>query len=178
MPKLTFPYIDFDSQYIISMTPEHHLRQLGGSYTWSIVTTLANNAIIYLEIRTPANIDELAWKPSSITSDRVIKSEFFEAPTITTIGTNAVPTINQSRVSTNTASLLIFDNPSGISGGTLLRTRLHGAGTGSRPIATGAEDDTGWHLKKGTTYILKLTNIGGSASDYLNIVGQFFEITR
>lgn len=183
MSKLPFPYVDYDSQYLITMTPEHHLRQLGGSYVWEYASfsALAVSASVYIEIITPAftvGAKEIAWKPSNISCDQLLKSEFFEAPTVTD-GTNRALTSNQNRASSNTASTIIYTNATAVSGGTLLRTRLEGTGTNAKPVGIGSDiNDLGWQLKPNTKYVIKLTNIGQQATTFLVINGQFFEITR
>ncbi|MFT8313265.1 MAG: hypothetical protein ABF633_03305 [Clostridium sp.] len=130
MSYLTFPYIEYESQFLIAMTPEHHSRHLGQAYSYSQILPVINNgASYYFEIRTPSDLHEVAMKVVDIVSDRVLQVEFYEAPTITTIGTVGVPLIQRNRKSTNVAHTTIYNNPSGISGGTLLRTLLYGAGT-------------------------------------------------
>lgn len=148
MPKLTFPYVDYESQFLIAMTPEHHSRHLGQAYSYSQILPVINNGTsYYFEIRTPSDIHEVAMKVVDIVSDRVLQVEFYEAPTITTVGTIAVNLIQRNRNSTNVAHTQIFNNPSGISGGTLFRTLLYGTGTNDSPISGGGSDDTGWSLK-------------------------------
>lgn len=177
MPKLTFPYVDYESQFLIALSPEHHSRHLGQAYSFSKTTTLSAGSSYYIEMRTPSNLHEVAFKVLEIVSDQTIKTEFFEAPTITIVGTQAVPLIQRNRRSTATAHTLLFDNPSGISGGTLLRTLYHGAG-GNKPISGTVSDDTGWSLKASTTYIIKLTNVSSQTANIIGYHGFLFEVDR
>ncbi|URZ16873.1 hypothetical protein [Clostridium felsineum] len=183
MPKLTFPYIDYESQYLIAMTPEHHIRQLGGSFVFSYAygSALAVNGSVYLQFILPnftLGNKEVALKPVQVASDQLVKVEFFEAPTVTN-GTTSVPIVNQNRFSTQTAQTAIYSNPTNISGGTLLRTRFEGTGTNAKPVGlSGDYNDLGWQLKSATIYVLKLTNVGSQATNVLCVNGQIFEIER
>lgn len=144
-------------------------------------SALAVGASVYIEIITPAftvGAKEIAWKPSNVSCDQLLKSEFFEAPTVTS-GTASAVIINQNRTSTKTPSTLVYTNPTAVSGGTLLRTRLEGTGTNAKPVGLGSDiNDLGWHLKPNTKYVIKLTNIGQQATMFLVMNGQFFEISR
>ena len=179
MPKLPFQYIDYGSQFVITMTPEHHARELGEAFVFDVQFGAVNtNASVYIEYIIPASttITQFAFKPSFITSDQLIKSEFYEAPTVTD-GTTSANIKNQDRTSTVTPVTHIYTDPTAISGGTLIRTRYGGTGTNAKPVGFGSDStDLGWSLKKNTKYVLKLTNIGGQATTFVAINGQFYEI--
>jgi hypothetical protein len=91
---------------------------------------------------------------------------FFEAPTPTADGT-PVTIYNNNRLSTNTATPLVFHTPSFNATGTLLYVDLLPAGFGSTaggasgggPIREGSE----WILKPSTDYLLESINRTGSA---------------
>lgn len=183
MKKLVSQYIDYESQYLISMTPEHHLRQKGGAFVFSYVypTTLATSGSINIEIITPTftvGSAEIALKPIMITCDQLIKYEFFEAPTVTN-GTTSLSIANQNRTSNKTATLQMYNDPTNITGGTLMRTRIEGTGSNSKPVGIGTDaNELGWQLKPNTKYIARFTNIGTQTANVFCINGQFFEITR
>lgn len=179
MSKLPFPYVDYGSQFLITMTPEHHARELGEAFVFDAQYGAINvSSSVYLEYIIPASttITQFAFKPSFITSDQLIKSEFYEAPTVTD-GTTSANIKNQDRTSLTTPTVAIFTDPTAISGGTLIRTRYGGTGSNAKPIGFGTDStELGWALKKNTKYVLKLTNIGQQATTFLAINGQFYEI--
>lgn len=183
MRKIVGRYVDYESQYLIAMTPEHHIRQLGGAFVFSYLhaTTLATSGVIYMEIITPSfevAAKEIALKPLTITCDQLIKFEIFEGSTATN-GTTSLTISNQNRESPQTPTLSIFSDPTNISGGTLLRTRIEGTGSNSKPVGIGVDaNELGWQLKPNTKYIAKFTNIGTQTANVFSINGQFFEITR
>lgn len=182
MPKITNPWIDYESQYVIDMTPDHHMRQLGRSYVWQCISSapIAVGGTYYIQIITPpaSVVTEFAWRPTLVSTDQLFTSEFFEAPTMTN-GTDACLITNQSRTSTLTANAVIYDNPTAISGGTLLRTRYVGTGTNAKPVGIGTDtSDLGWHLKPSTKYLIKYTNVGQQATTFFALNGQFFEVVR
>lgn len=182
MPKLSQPYVDFDAQYLIVMSPDHHMRQLGRSYVWEYRTTtpITVGSSIYLQVITPSatQVTELAWRPSIVSTDQLFLSEFYESPTVTD-GTTPCLITNQSRGSSLTANTIIYSNPTAVSGGTLLRGRYTGSGTNAKPVEIGADSvELGWHLKPSTKYVVKLTNVGQQATTFFALNGQFFEVVR
>lgn len=183
MKKIVGRYVDFETQYLIAMTPEHHIRQLGGGFVFSYLHpgTLATSGVINMEIITPSfeiAAKEIALKPLTITCDQLIKFEVFEGSTVTD-GTTSLIISNQNRESSQTATLSMFSDPTNISGGTLLRTRVEGTGSNAKPVGIGADsNELGWQLKPNTKYIAKFTNIGSQTANVFCINGQFFEITR
>lgn len=181
MPKLSFPYIDYDSQFLVTMTPEHHARQLGQAFVWQFESVALINvgASVYVEIIPPTTgFDEIAWKPSVVSTDQLFKSELFEAPTVTD-GTTPCLITNQDRTVVNPANTVIYSNPTAISGGTLLRTRYVGTGTNAKPTGLGNETgDLGWTLDATKKYVIKYTNVGQQATTFFMVNGQFFEINR
>jgi hypothetical protein len=182
MPKVTNPWIDYDSQYYITMTPEHHMRQLGKAYVWEYISTsqISANSSKYVEIITPpaSVVHELAWKPSVISCDQLILSEFYEAPTVTD-GTTACKISCQSRNNATDSVVQIFSGATAVSGGTLLRSRYAGTGTNAKPVGLGTDSsDLGWHLKPSTKYVIKYTNLGTQTTAFFAVNGQFFEVNR
>lgn len=171
------PYIDDPSQFLIAMTPEHHSRHLGQAYSFSTVfEDLATSSSVYIEIKTPSVAHDIAMKMIDVTADKIIRTDFYESPTIATEGTTAIPLIQRNRRKTDTSHIIIYSNPSGVTGGTFLRTLLYGSGSSFTPLHNANNDDNGWQLKPDTTYVIKFTNVGDSTSNLIGVHGLFFEV--
>ena len=169
----TPPAVD-ERGYAISITPEHYRLHNGEAFSaTAILSNLAAGATMYLEYVIPAN-KTVAVQGFNIESDRLIKSEFFEAPTVTD-GTSEVSIVQRYRSSNNAALMKIYTNPTNVSGGTLLRTLIYGVmdgqGNSVKPLPPSGSDPYGFNLKPGTKYVVKLTNMSSSTTTliYLNV---------
>lgn len=92
--------------------------------------------------------------------------EFFEAPTITTVGTLQT-TSNRNRASTTTATMSLYAGTTVSANGTLLADDLLLlVGQGSNVLSGTATIDDGWVLKANTDYIIKMTNQAASTTSY------------
>lgn len=92
--------------------------------------------------------------------------EFFEAPTVTTLGT-PVTTRRRNRNNPNVSQMLVY------SGGTVSATGLLLAddqlllvGLGANVLSGTSSVSDGWVLKANTTYLIRLTNQAGTTTSY------------
>lgn len=168
------PTLTDERGYSVYIPPEHYRLHNGEAYSsTSILTNLNAGSSLYLEYVIPAG-KTVAVQGFNIESDRLIKTEFYEAPTITD-GTVEIPIIQRKRVSANTAGMKIYNNPTGISGGTLLRTLVYGVidgqGNNVKPLPPNPFDSYGFNLKPDTKYVVKLTNLSAAATTliYFNV---------
>jgi hypothetical protein len=98
-----------------------------------------------------------------------------ENPTITTPGTIVVPTNNINRLSAKISQARFFNNPIGVSGGTILEQLFIPSGTGantapSQSIPVGTERI----YKQNTTYILEIVNNNNASMEILYLL-NFYE---
>ena len=171
--------IDETTGQIITISPEHYQLHKGNAYSvTSILGNLATTASMYLEFITPIG-KKVSLQAYNVICDQLVKSEFYEAPTITTEGTTSVPLIQRIRESSNSALTKIYNNPSGVSGGTLLRTLVFGNISGQansiRPLTPTVADSLGFNLKPNTKYIAKITNLSASTTTILFLNLDIYE---
>lgn len=162
-----------------NISTDHALIHGGQAFTAVNKFTVANAASAYLEIIVPAGA-YVHFKPISMQSDGPkITIQLIEAPTITT-GSTAVTPVNRRRIGTPTASLLtVKNNPTAVSGGTILDQDYIGGGTGAGGSTTSggnAANDNEWVLKPATTYVIKVSN-GGTAPSDINVKTFWYEET-
>lgn len=158
---------DEESGYVITLSPEHHILHKGGAYSvTSVLSNLNGGASTYIEIITPPNI-EVSTQNYNILSDQMIRSDFYESPTITD-GTVEIPLIQRNRRKTDIPLTKFYNNPTNVSGGTWLRTLIFGASSGNgasaRPITPTGSDALGFNLGQNKKYYIKLTNMSSNTA--------------
>lgn len=141
--------------------------------TWNKFTSLAKDASAYIELRTGTDRIFHGIGRIIVPTDGPINIYLWEAPTITTIGTVAMPTPSLNRNLTKTATAEFYNNPSGISGGTLIQHLFIPAGTGvgNQPPAFTIPSGTERIYKNNTTYILEIVN------NSVGVIDVFYEFT-
>lgn len=111
--------------------------------------------------RIPADILVYAVMSGQVGGDSRI--EIFEAPTVTADGT-PLATVNRNREPPVAASqVLAFVGPTVTSPGTLLIEQILVGGPDSKAGGTAFKVADEWRLNPGTDYLLRITNITGSA---------------
>jgi hypothetical protein len=185
MGKLShLPYIDNESQAMISIDLEHSARHNGTAYLfWAKnLTTLAQNASIYISFKTGTDATEVALKTLEVVTDGAVRVQLYEGATVTDATGLTITPVQRNRRSTNAATTLIRYNPTVTADGTLIAEYLQGAGNVlGVGVNTHSLDDTGFSLKNNTMYVFKLTHdVTGSATDIkvVQALGYFFEIIR
>lgn len=132
---------------------------------------LANNGTILLELVVPSGTTDTPIHLKDIDVLVVgvpFKVELIESPTITT-GSATITPRNRNRQLTQASYpsiLTIKTNPTGISAGTTLETFYVGGGTGNAGTKSGgnAKKSSEWMLKKGLTYLIRVTNLSGATN--------------
>ena len=162
----------------VTIPTEHHEVHEGDAYNIShLYSAVAKDAVVAVQLDTQGTHDiHLKRLEAYITGAKGLL-ELVEAPTVTD-GTTPVAIINQNRAGTPRASnARAYSDPSGISGGTVLESRLFGGGgvgqqapAGNRPI------EVEFILRRNTTYLLRLTNQSAGAED-LSIWSFWYEET-
>lgn len=122
---------------------------------------LANSASLYMELITPATglfrisnvIASMSEVPGILT--------LVEAPTITD-GNAAIAAIHRNRNLAQVPTLVMYSNPTAISGGTQIARQIIG-GAGAQGITVKMEPDF-IILKNSTKYLIALLNSSGGAA--------------
>ena len=92
--------------------------------------------------------------------------EFYEAPTVTTLGT-IQPSRRRNRINTTVSEMLLYEGGTVSANGTLITNDLLlGIGQGSNIISGTAGLDDGFVLLPNTTYMIKMTNQAASTTSY------------
>lgn len=137
------------------------IARSGFAFHASAYFTVLQSATNYFQIKTSSVEDVTVLGYTFITNTQPMRFTALENPTVTD-GTVAVPGINLNRRSTHVASTLLYSNPTSISGGTTLVDFLTPAGGNKAGgVIDGAEI---WTLKKSSSYIVKIQNIGNNDS--------------
>jgi len=164
---------------VVSISAEHNALHRARAYSVTqILPNLAVGAVSYIELITPSTCI-VATQGYNIMTDGLIKSEFFEAPTVTN-GTTQIPIVQRKRSELVPANTIIYSNPTAVSGGTLLRTlvfgEVEGLGVTMRPLYPTGADAMGFNLKPLTKYVVKLTNIGSITTTVLFLNWDIYEV--
>ena len=172
------PLFTDEKGYAITITPEHYRMHNGQAFSaTAILSNLTAGSSMYLEYVIPAT-KAVAVQGFNIESDRLIKTEFFETPTVTD-GSVEIPIIQRYRASNNASLMKIYTNPTNVSGGTLLRTLVYGVvdgqGNSVRPLPPSGSDSYGFNLKSGTKYVVKFTNLSSSTTTLLYFNVDIYE---
>jgi len=166
---------------LIAIAPEHHEIHCGDSYTAHHVADLSNGASIDYLITTPnwGTVDgdnpgenqaiKLAHFVGEINGKAEISVWFYEAPTVTNVGTG-LSVVNRNRNSTNVDYLTMRYGATVSATGTELEHAKFGAG---KNIGGGINSTDEWVLKNNTTYLLRVTN-DTTSSNYHTIRFQYY----
>lgn len=140
---------------------EHRRVHLGFGFRCAKLYSVTAGATVNLEIKTGSKFVHL--KQSGLVADiNVILSTVIESPVITD-GTTPVPVLNTNRTSSNASTVKVFSDPTSVSGGTTIDTELVAAAKSNVQIPSAIE----WLLKPNTTYVVQITNQGGTTSQVL-----------
>lgn len=141
---------------------ELDLARAGRVFHASQYLSVASGASAYVEMRTgTAEVVLLGW--TVVASTEAFRLRGIEDPTIGTPGTTAVAAYNVNRIlSATTPTMLLFSDPQTISGGTTLMDTITPSGVNKTGGVAGENDV--WTLKKDTTYVFRIENLGNSTS--------------
>ena len=159
--------IDIDQSYI------HDGFLFENNLQFSLATT-ATKAISFI---TPAD-KEIHYSPSNLnTSGDKVTIELFENATVTPATGTTLVAYNHNRISSNVSAVILKNAPTvTVQGDKIAFSYLPGS-TGVGQSRSGGELGTGneWILKKGTTYIILITN-GSTAANLITIKQKWFEV--
>jgi hypothetical protein len=138
------------------------LARAGHVFHASQYLSVASGASAYVEMRTgTAEVVLLGW--TVITGTEAFRVRGIEAPTIGTPGTTALASHNVNRIlSATTATMLLFTDPASISAGTTLYDTI--TPSGANKVGGVAAEAHPWTLKKDTSYVFRVENLGNSTS--------------
>lgn len=126
----------------------------GKAFMFSANATMTGNQTLSFQLKTGEVAPVvLSYFVSSSAEPLLVTA--IEAPTVTD-GTTPVPTYNLDRLSDRLAELVVFSDPTNISGGTTIYQDLVTAGKGAG--AKSAEHPS-WTLKRETSYIWQVAQL-------------------
>lgn len=163
--------LDTQTGYPIVMLSEEHDIHEGNAWEMSIESlALAFNGVVEIQVSTGDN--EVHMKNIHFWADAAIARMELLAGVALTTGTTAVVPVNRNQhpdhIKVKPSDLLLFSDPTGISGGLLMETALFGGGAGVGQVASAGSGDTGdeFILAKNTDNIIRLTNLENNARNF------------
>lgn len=169
-----FGKIHISDNGLVVLSDYHAHTQESRAFT-AVVSdaALVTGAALYIQIDTPD--DDLQRQLKDVllyTTGTDATFELNEAPTLTT-GTTAVVAISRNRAKLGFSPMVMFDDPTVISGGTVLDSINFGTGQNSAGGGSG-ESDKEFILARNTRYLLTLTN-DDSGTEILNMRINWYE---
>ena len=122
----------------------------------------------YIQAKTNSRLTHIVSRSMGYDGAGAVVVSVLENPTITD-GTTA-PTIVQglNRLSTKTPTTIFYNNPTGISGGTLIdRDVIFSAGTGGNAVASFSSANWERILPKSSDIVWEITNEAGTTADFV-----------
>lgn len=162
-----------DSLYSANVTIDgtHHLTHKGVVFDTSVYNAaLANNASADILIRTTNAIHIVA--EATVSGDTEVL--FYEAATFSAAGASA-PCLNKNRISTKTTTALFTTGPTITGTGTMLGHYFIPGGSKNGATGASASEMHEFILAPNQTYLIRATNISGSAIK-LGVLTTFYEI--
>lgn len=154
--------IRVDSQGgIPTMSEVHWQTHKGRMFTTAHYnSSLANAGVINLLIQVGAIPAHMRL---SLTASGLSTAELFEGTTFSNAGT-AMAEVNKNRASATTATTAVTHTPTITLDGTSLGVTLVPGGAGPHAVGAQVESFEEWLLAANTKYLLRVTNISGSAA--------------
>lgn len=137
------------------------LSRSGSVFNVSAYFSVASPGTAYFQIKTDSR-DVVILHYDLITDQQPVRFKAIEAPTVTD-GTVAVPARNVNRNSLITATVLLYSNPTSISGGTTLVDWVVPSGANKTGGSITSADV--WTLKGSTSYIVSVENTGNNTTN-------------
>lgn len=158
---------------LIGITVEHFRNHEGRAFEaqnlWPTATPIANGASVYVLINTDG---EHVHSDFAIDAQGSFEFELFEGPTITDMGTS-IPVVCRNYELNNSINVVVTHTPTVSADGTRKRIGLIAAGQGNKAGGGRGSFDAEMLLKSATSYLLRLTNVSGSAQA-LGFTMQFY----
>lgn len=165
---------EFDSKQsvpIIISEPHHEIHE-GDAYLVCDVQDVANGATFDYLIATPNTTTETHFI-FIVQSEAEASFQFFENPTVSTVGT-AMVEYNRERNSSNVAGVIVTHTPTVSTTGTVALCNEHwGSGKAAGGEGRGTQE---WVLKTNEQYLIRLTN-ETTSNNQINSLINWYEHT-
>lgn len=162
---LSTPHDEFTGSLGV-MTSDHNAIHIGLGYSVSTFTEgVADDGYVYLELITPNTANRYIHlkKWEGWTEGGIAMIEVVESPTLTT-GLTAVTPQNRRRTGTvPSTAVSVKSNPTGISGGTVIDSKVFGGGGAGGGFGGNTDNDNELVLGVNKTYLVRVRNLAGSA---------------
>jgi hypothetical protein len=138
-----------------------------------IYSSVAAGASVYCQASTDSRLAHLVRLGASVQGGGPVVGYLIEAPAFTAGTTPPTVYANMDRRSAKTPTMVMYTNPTGVSGGVTIDMTLIPTGGGVLETGAGsiAIEALEWVFRPATTYIIRLHNQGTSASTInLNMV--------
>jgi hypothetical protein len=155
--------IDESTGHLVVVDSVHHWVHEGKVFQADFVGEgIADDGSIEILLKIPAGIDiHMSYRALAGGDARFA---IFEGPTITDDGT-AIIRPNRNRQSSNVTTMTAFHTPTTTDDGTQLNDIFIPGGSGGNATGGNAEVFAKWILKADENYLLRFTNIAGSAKN-------------
>lgn len=148
------------TQHVINTGIYHYRVHQGTMFSTEVYdVALAGAASLEMLIRT-STVGIHCLYNASLGGDASVS--FFEAPTVTVVGTPLVP-INHNRNSAFATTTLVYEAPTTTADGTELDVLIMPGGTGGNSQGNSGAILLDWELAASTDYLIRLTNLTGQA---------------
>lgn len=137
------------------------LSRSGSVFHVAAYFSVASLATAYFQIKTDSR-DAVVLHYNLVTDLQPVRFKAIEAPTVTD-GTVAVPAFNVNRQSALTSTVLLYSNPTSISGGTTLVDWVVPSGENKQGGSVASTDI--WTLKQDTSYVMSVNNTGNNTTN-------------
>lgn len=166
--------VDSTTEAVKVLDYSHAELHSGSHYMYREYHDISKNGVQEHLIITP---DDTKWAHFILGVDAIRSSvviELIEGVTYATTGT-LENVVNRNRNFPDSNTVLLYENPTGIAGGTLLKTYYLGAGKNSNGGA--ARDTEEIILKQNTTYLIRITE-QNVQSTVVNLNFDWYEHTN
>jgi len=158
--------IDTTRNAFVSMNVFNELLFEGKVFTGFSKYTIAAEATAYLQVKT--GVDAVCFALDTIATDSdKITLVMYENPTVTD-GATPISLLNRNRESTNTTTVTVYSDASGVSGGTQI-DEFYAGGTYGQKIVGGEQimGQLPFRLKANADYVIAITNGGAAEANVL-----------
>ncbi len=176
--------VNDNSGFITTDTVEGLAADKGYGFVLSYYSTvLTPGSTMAIQIKTTLDATVAIKEEILLASAGDLLLQFYEDPTAMTSGTTPIAINNRQRrfyeddPATYTAKTIVYDDPSAISGGTLLKTKYFSGGTVAGPNVISHMEGIGWQLAKGHNYVYKFINLDTTSTISYSFSIAIYELT-
>lgn len=136
------------------------LCRSGFAYHAASYFTVNQGATALFQMKTGASSPIVLYY-SLVAATQSCRFKAIEAPTVTD-GTTLVASRNMNRNSANTSTMVLYSDPTSVSGGTTLIDSV--IPSGGNKTGGGATGELAWTMKPDTSYIVSVENLGNNST--------------